>query len=245
MICNKCNHNLPDDSEFCQYCGTKVEKGFVISTEAFNEQLGNKVITQNAIKSQNAVQSSKTVKSLGKKQKSKLIFFSNISSVILSGISLATVIVAISALLFLEYTYDFVGEFFLELSCLFVFSAFFAFSIFSLIVGKYKLLAILSPILLIINIVFVAIEGVIYFSDFADAMCVVGTISSILILVFTLLPVFSNARQKAKIKKHSSVGYREKCYKKIAKVHEYLEKGIITKEEYEKMRQDILKDVID
>ncbi len=26
MICSKCNHKLPDDSEFCQYCGNKVEK---------------------------------------------------------------------------------------------------------------------------------------------------------------------------------------------------------------------------
>ena len=26
MICNNCKHKLPDDSEFCQYCGSKVEE---------------------------------------------------------------------------------------------------------------------------------------------------------------------------------------------------------------------------
>ena len=25
MFCNKCKQKLPDDSEFCQYCGSKIE----------------------------------------------------------------------------------------------------------------------------------------------------------------------------------------------------------------------------
>lgn len=25
MLCNKCKHTLPDDSEFCQYCGNELE----------------------------------------------------------------------------------------------------------------------------------------------------------------------------------------------------------------------------
>ncbi len=41
----------------------------------------------------------------------------------------------------------------------------------------------------------------------------------------------------------SSIRYREKCYKKVAKMKEYMDKGIITEEEFEKNKQDILKNI--
>lgn len=50
MICNKCNHKLPNDSEFCQYCGNKVQETkttetFVPDSTKFTDELSNPNIT--------------------------------------------------------------------------------------------------------------------------------------------------------------------------------------------------------
>lgn len=47
MLCNICNHKLPDDSEFCQYCGNKIEKINSVSTENIS------IVQENYINSSN------------------------------------------------------------------------------------------------------------------------------------------------------------------------------------------------
>ncbi len=41
MICNKCTNKLPDDSEFCQYCGNKIVKQVIIPDEVIKQQPEN------------------------------------------------------------------------------------------------------------------------------------------------------------------------------------------------------------
>lgn len=48
MICNKCNNKLPDDSEFCQYCGSKIDVPSATTnsndTEANDEPVAEEVV---------------------------------------------------------------------------------------------------------------------------------------------------------------------------------------------------------
>lgn len=41
----------------------------------------------------------------------------------------------------------------------------------------------------------------------------------------------------------SSIAYKEKCYAKVSKMYDYYQKGIISEEEYEKNKQEILKNI--
>ena len=40
MICNRCRNNIPDDSEFCQYCGQKIKVIIMEKVETQTEWMG-------------------------------------------------------------------------------------------------------------------------------------------------------------------------------------------------------------
>lgn len=62
MICNKCNHKLPNDSEFCQYCGSKIEIPTAPADETpsiSKEEALAKVIAAGVVEGHKAVEANK------------------------------------------------------------------------------------------------------------------------------------------------------------------------------------------
>lgn len=64
---------------------------------------------------------------------------------------------------------------------------------------------------------------------------------SLSLCVFSIIDLFK-ANWKFKFY-YKSMRYREKCYKKVARMKEYLDNGIITQEEFEKNKAEILKKI--
>lgn len=92
-----------------------------------------------------------------------------------------------------------------------------------------------------------ALEKYFYYENgnLVDALDMFWFISSLVMFALMLLPlvgkIILKASQKILDNYYSSLRYREKCYKKVAVMQSYLEKGIITQEEFEKNKNDILK----
>ena len=58
MVCSNCNHKLPEDSEFCQYCGKKIEKRSICDTDI------DVAMTENALEAILKIQAQSTAKAM-------------------------------------------------------------------------------------------------------------------------------------------------------------------------------------
>ena len=185
----------------------------------------------------------------------KLIYFTNISSVILTSISIFSIIIAMSIQDAKRNEFENWSPTAVYTILLLIFGAFLGFAINSFIKSRFKLISCLSTIPVCAAIITFS-EGSItswyyylgysrqYINNVAvDVFNIIWFLCAISVLIITLIPAIGALIKHVGINWHQSISYREKCYKRVAKMHNYLEKGIITEEEYEKTKRDILKHI--
>ncbi len=214
--------------------------------------------------SKNGVKTSESNKIRKNSPNDKLVSFANISSIVLTIISMFSIIIAMIIQDSRKNVFEYSNPTAIYIIILLILGGFLGFAINSFVKKKFKLLFWLSTVPALATLMAWEDDSVFssgyyedgwYKGDYiryinygeVEILNNIWTICVFLVLIITLIPVIIIAIDKIKmaidrIKSnwHKSVSYREKCYKRVAKIHGYLEKGIITEEEYEETRKQII-----
>ena len=213
MICNKCNHSLPDDSEFCQYCGNKIILG---DSSEINSVSNEEFKPITSVAAEVKVPKQATPVKQQKKTKKSLLDIINIFVLILPFIF---------SLIGAENYYE--EEIFAMIFC----------------IGFLPLvLKILNVVKLKNNIIVtIIIAGSLFVMMCCSFGCDIEMGLPICLTTLYLLICEMCKIVKSSIDKyHGTHNYRMKCYKKINLLNEYREKGIITETEFEESRKQII-----
>lgn len=101
----------------------------------------------------------------------------------------------------------------------------------------FQTIILIGFIICAILVIIVSIISNFYGSG--DAVEFTGNISLILGILFLIIYIYLVLAEKY----YKSVMYKEKCYKRVEKIKKYLDNGIITQEEFEKNKSEILKHI--
>ena len=198
------------------------------------------------------VQPAKNAKKEKNSPNHNLVFFTNILSVFLAITSIVSIIVAMNVQDARRNEYENWNPTVVYIVLLLVLGIFLGFAINALLKKCFKLISCLSVIPVIAAIIMVAEGSVMsygyykysYNSYINGAMVEVCNAVWIMcvtaIVVITLIPVIVTTIKKINDNWHQSVSYREKCYKRVAKMKQYLDNGIIN---HEKNKKEILKNI--
>ena len=212
MICNKCNHTLPGDSEFCQYCGNKIQGDTREINSVSNED--SKPIT--AVASE--VKVPKPTTPVKKKQKAKKAPLDIINIFVL-------LLPFIFSLIGIENCYE------EEVFATIFFIGFVPLLLKILNVVKFKNNMVITIIIASSLFIMMCFS---FASDIEMGLPI--CLTTLYLLICEMCKIIKCIIEKY----HGTHSYRMKCYKKINLLNEYREKGVITENEFEESRKQII-----
>ncbi len=206
-----------------------------VSAETMETHSVAQINNENNIASKAFPQKNSKINAL--KKGDKLFSFYIISTIVLTSISIIAwiflIVMICNETIFTSYEAIATVLCLIQISVLVIL---FALSIHSIKTHKTTLLMCIAGIYFVASLISTVFIHSIMYNDLPGFILLLS-----IFLVLIMLPMLI---KKIIIKHHSSVTYREHCYKRVEKIYRYLEKGIISQEEYETAKNDILKNVI-
>ena len=229
-FCRKCGEKLIDNSQFCRKCGTKVDNDIVIESHIASD------LNESIFEPQKEAIATK------KNQR----FSVCIISIILSVLSILSIIIAMNVQDFDRNTHEPLNPtvlYFVLIGVNIVYSVILIFlKEHSILKGFAAFVPALFSIIALLEGSLFSKSCVCYSyinNELVNTFNIIWVSLSFAILLVNLTPLSIALRSEW----HHSVKYREKCYKRAAKMKEYLNNGIISQEEFEKNKKEILKNI--